>query len=285
LVRWCATAGVSADIEAITRKEAGRFIADAVAAKAARATINRKLSTLRAYWGWLVARGHVVADDPWKDQRLSKGRLEPADEEKARPFTDAELTRLLTGGADAVLADFIRVAALTGARVESIAQLQARDCRDGVFNIRRDKSKAGTRRFPIHSGLLALVARRCEGQPGNAWLFPECAPTQTGSRSAAIVKRFRTYRIGLGIHDPVEGRRGSLVTFHSLRKWFVTAAIQAGQPEHIVQQVIGHKRQGITLGVYHGGDTLERLRECVEAVRLPGASEVSPGAEQLSSIV
>lgn len=268
LERWCAKAGVAADVEAITRKEAGRFIADAVAAKAARATVNRKLSTMRAYWGWLVHRGHASAD-PWTGQRLAKGRLAQTDDEGVRPFTTAELSRLLTGGADAVLADFIRVAALTGARVESIAQLKVRECQGGVISILRDKTKSGTRRFPIHSDLTEVIARRCEGKGMGEWVFPECVTTLTGSRSASVVKRFRTYRMGLGIHDPVKGRRGSLVNFHSLRKSFVTAAIQAGQPEYIVQQVIGHKQQGITMGVYHGGDTLERLRECVEAVRLP----------------
>ena len=174
------------------------------------------------------------------------------------------------------MSDFIRVAALTGARVESIAQLKVRECQGGTFHVLRDKTKSGTRRFPIHSGLTALIAARCEGKAPGDWLFSECSATGTGSRSAAVVKRFRTYRIGLGIHDPVAGRRGSQVNFHSLRKFFVTAAIQAGQPEHIVQQIIGHKQQGITMGVYHGGDTQDRLRECVESVKLPTREPTPP---------
>jgi len=47
--------------------------------------------------------------------------------------------------------------------------------------------------------------------------------------------------------------------------------IRADQPEHVVQQIVGHKHQGVTMGVYFGGDTMERLRECMEAVRLPAA--------------
>ena len=53
------------------------------------------------------------------------------------------------------------------------------------------------------------------------------------------------------------------------RRWFITKALQAGQPARVVQQVVGHKLQGMTEGVYFGGDTLDAKRACVEAVRLP----------------
>jgi integrase len=59
------------------------------------------------------------------------------------------------------------------------------------------------------------------------------------------------------------------VNFHSLRRWFITSALRAGQPERVVQQVVGHKAQGVTLGVYFAGDLQGALRACVEAVRLP----------------
>jgi len=59
------------------------------------------------------------------------------------------------------------------------------------------------------------------------------------------------------------------VTFHSFRRWFITKAEQAGIAPHIIASVVGHKRQGMTLGLYSGGPSREQLRECVEAVRLP----------------
>ncbi len=274
LRRWCAAECVSGDVEAVTRQVAGKFIAGALAAKSARTTVNRKLSTFRAYWGWLVARGHTQVD-PWADQSLPKGRLAQTDEEEnVRDYTDAELLRLLNGGADAVLADFIRVAALTGARIESLAKLQVRDCQGGVFHIRRDKTPSGTRSFPIHSGLAGLVAERCKGKAMGDWLFHECSTTSTGSRAAAVSQRFGRYRQKLGIHDEVEGRRGSRVNFHSIRHWFVTAAIRAGQHDGVVGQVVGHKPQGTstTRKVYHHGALMDQLRACVEAVKLPASA-------------
>jgi len=41
--------------------------------------------------------------------------------------------------------------------------------------------------------------------------------------------------------------------------------------EHIIEAVVGHvgARQGMTLGRYSGGPSVEQKRACVEAVRLP----------------
>jgi hypothetical protein len=49
----------------------------------------------------------------------------------------------------------------------------------------------------------------------------------------------------------------------------VTKAEQAGQPEHLIATVVGHKRPGITLGRYSSGPLLEQLRVVVESVKLP----------------
>jgi len=67
----------------------------------------------------------------------------------------------------------------------------------------------------------------------------------------------------------IEGKRRSLTNFHSLRRWFITKAEQAGQPETIIAAVVGHKRDGMTLGVYSAGPSGDQFRKCVEAVMLP----------------
>lgn len=270
LANWCNASGVSPDIESITRKVAGRFVSAAVENRGDVGTINRKLTTFRAYWDWLAKRGHAQAN-PWKDQSLPKKRRGGV-EDRNRAFTDAEVLTLLNGDADTVLADFIRIGALSGARIESLAQLKVGDCANEVFNIRRDKTEAGARLVPIHSALQPLVDRRRKGRGDGEWLFPELSETKRGDRSSAISKRFKTYRERLQINDKPAGRRGSLVNFHSFRHWFVTAARRALQPLDVIQQVVGHKRQGITMGVYFEGFTLDQLRECVEAVKLPSTT-------------
>ena len=84
-----------------------------------------------------------------------------------------------------------------------------------------------------------------------------------------VVKAFTYYRRSLGIDDRRTGRKRSLVNFHSFRRWFITKAEQAGIPESTIATVVGHKRQGMTFGLYSAGPQLEQLRACVEAVKLP----------------
>jgi len=93
---------------------------------------------------------------------------------------------------------------LTGSRIEATAQFRVGNCSGGAFNICKDKTKTGTRRIPIHSGLIALVERRCAKKSPTDWLFPERSQRDTGERSMAVSKRFGTYRVRLGVDD----RRG-----------------------------------------------------------------------------
>jgi len=71
--------------------------------------------------------------------------------------------------------------------------------------------------------------------------------------------------------DRETGKNKDRVRFHSFRHWFITKAIQAGQPELVAQIVVGHKPQSIAASVYLGGLTMEQMVACVEAVRLPSA--------------
>ena len=89
------------------------------------------------------------------------------------------------------------------------------------------------------------------------------------------VKRFSRYMRALGVAVVVEGKRRSLINFHSFRRWFVTKAEHAGQPENIIASVVGHKRQGMTLGVYSGGPNAAQFRACVESVKLPEATTIA----------
>jgi integrase len=267
-VGWCGADKTAPEIEAITQRAAGRFVSTAAERGADHGTINRKLSTLRAYWKWLVKRGHAEAN-PWLGQSLPKAQ-DGDEAKKSRAYKPDELLALLTGDTDATLAAFIRIGALTGMRIETIAQLRVADCAGGVFNIRRDKTAAGVRKVPIHSTLQPFVSAQCEGRAADAWLFPELTATKRGDRASAISKRFYTYRIGLGIDDTPAGQRRSLTTFHSFRNTFITAAVNAGQDWDVAQQIVGHKLQkGATSDHYFGGYVDPIKKACVEAVRLP----------------
>ena len=141
----------------------------------------------------------------------------------------------------------------------------------GFFNIQQGKTSTAARKVPIHPDLIEIVRRRTYGKKPQDWLFHELVKER--DPSDVYGKRFAKYREKLGVDDKREGRRRSLVNFHSFRRWFVTEAERAGQPESTISQVVGHEegRKSITFKVYSGGTSDSQRRHCVEAVKLPSA--------------
>lgn len=279
LEEWCKSNRIHPTLEAISRKVAGRFIGDlpTIAASAwtgqqrlTNTTANKYLSSLSGYWKWLMARG-MIEDNIWRGQRLETERFAPDDRE--RPFTDEEVARLLSGSPRmGTLTPIMRIAALTGARVDAIVSLCVKDFENGLFRFKPQKKESGARLVPVHSALVSLIERLTRGKAPDDDLLPGFPVPPAGSqceRSMPAVQAFTNYRRSRGVDDRRPGRKRSLVNFHSFRRWFITKAEQAGIPESTIAFVVGHKRPGMTLGLYSGGPELEQLRACVEAVRLP----------------
>jgi integrase len=266
LDNWLKQERLAGTIEAVTRKVAGRFVTEHLMPSGRhRSTIAKRIRTLSNYWTWLRRRGHVPEDgrNPWSEQAPTT-RAE-AEGERERAFTDDEMSKLFAEPPNSTLADFMAVAALSGMRREEVGRLTVADCQDGIFIVRGTKSAAALRRVPIHSGLAAIVKRRCQGD-ASGYLFDELRAGPMGERTDALGKLFTRFRRSLGIQDG-DGRR-SRVNFHSFRRWFNTAAINAGQSERLVRYLMGHADDTMT-GRYWSGAEDAALRAVVEAVRLP----------------
>lgn len=272
---WLRAAGMVESLEAITDKVAASFKTAAIVKTGVNfKTGNKWLWALRTYWRWLVSQGHVNAN-PWLGKSLPKVRV--SREEKERPFTDDEVETLLNGGADQDMHDLMLCGCLTGMRLDEIYQLKAKHCRNGVFAVVGGKTAAAERDVPIHSALKAVVARRLKGKGDDGFLFEKGSKGWDAVRSTVASKRFTTYRQRLGVDAKVDGKRRSLVNFHSFRRWFITKADQAGCRREDIERTVGHKAGGQSLGGYSGGITLEQRRAVVEAVRLPkGVKPPSP---------
>lgn len=269
MVEWARAAGVPATVEAFTRQVAGRWVKDRLSRPGSiRTTINRKISAASAYWTWMEKRGHVQVN-PWKGQSLTIGR--DVSEDKARAFTPDELSRLLSGPADQEIADEMRVAFLTGARLDAIYRLTIGACAAGWFIMPPQMKEPGPRRVPMHTALVEIVARRSKGKRVGDYLFHEPGE-RPEQRSMPLTKRFKTYRERqqINVTDRRIGKRRDLVNFHSFRRTFIALAEQAGQPPHIISAVVGHKggSAGMTLGTYSGGPSDAQLRACVTSVAL-----------------
>ncbi len=272
---WFQSVGIPSTIEATTKRVAGRYVTEGLLGRGVdRKTASRKISAVSAYWRWLVKRTEAT-DNPWTGQSVAKVSGGQSTSRLKRPFTEAEVVTLLNGHADPELSDLMRVAALSGMRIEEVYRLTIADCAGEWFNVREAKSRAGVRRVPIHSTLNAIVVRRTTGKAATAYLFPEAGPPREGrERSMAVSKRFGHYRQRLHVDERVDGRRQSAVDFHSWRRWFVTTARNAGFDQATVAAIVGHDVGNLTDDVYSSGPAQDRKRECVEAVRLPRSGPV-----------
>jgi integrase len=236
LLAWCAKNRVKPVLQAITPRSATRFMDDlaSIAGGQSPVTLQKYLYRLSQYWKWLFRREHVEIN-PFASLKLPAP--ETPHDQLERPFTKGEMIALLTGPASPAMHDLMRIAALSGARLDVIVDLRAKDCREGVFVFKPQKKEKGPRPVPIHSALAKIVRSRVKGKGPDDDLFPEWPPPKkAGSqreRSFKASNAFTAYRRSVGVDDVVEGHRRSRVNFHSFRRWFITEAERAG---HIIEQ-------------------------------------------------
>lgn len=282
LADWCERNEIPQTIEAVTRRRAGEFIGslidgtktDARTGPLTNKTANKYISCLSGYWGWMIKRGYLDENaNAWERQHLPKQKT--SEDEKERPFTGDEITRLMSGQPlQPYMKPLMMIAALTGARIGAIVALTVADTTDGCFRFLPQKKEKSSRLVPIHPDLVPVITLLMKDRKPSDDLFPECPRLPTDDvreRSMPAVKAFGRYREKVGVVDVVEGKRRGLVNFHSFRRWFITEAERAGIAPHIIAAVVGHNkgREGMTLSVYSGGPSIEQLRACVEAVKLP----------------
>lgn len=299
-VKWAAAQRPAVTLDRIDRRQAGKYVSEIIDPMHPQ-TQKKHLAALRGYWRWLAARGHVELPEsvlrdsgwPWDGQQVQRNgkRVERGSREEERPFTADEVTTLLDGplpkGMDsdhiAQVRDAIRISLLSGMRMAEVLTLWVEEIREGaegaglVFDIQQGKTEAAARPVPVHPALMEIVQRRLKDakgndKPGKAWLFHELA--QERDPGDTFGKRFRRYRVALGVDERRDGKRRSLVNFHSARRWFATAADRAGQQEAVIKDVIGHvpDKKNVTRR-YIARSSGAQMRACVEAVKLPLADD------------
>lgn len=270
LTDWCRSRRIKTTLQSIDRIVAWEFIEKHLRIGKAEKTTNRYLSSYRTHWAWLMRRTRVHST-PWTNTHIPTRRkrdTEDRDDEGKTAFEDGQVTVLIKGSAPEPLPDLMLIAALTGARINAICDLRVRDCQGGAFTFKRAKKEPRDRTIPIHSKLRVIITRRTANKKPDEFIFEELpAATPTRPRSAAASQAFTRYRRTVGVGAD-KGER-SRYDFHSFRRWFTTKAEQADQPPHIIDFVTGHKRPGETLGRYSKGPSMEQMKACVEAIKLP----------------
>ncbi len=108
--------------------------------------------------------------------------------------------------------------------------------------------------FPIHRELAQTMARLIEGSK-DGHVLSGLTVNKYGDRSNGIGKRFGKLKSAMGF--------GSQHVFHSIRKTVVTILENAGVPENVVADIVGHEKTTMTYGLYSGGLSLAVKREAL----------------------
>lgn len=228
-------------------------------------TVQREMSGIRSFWGYLKERGEVPDDgpDPFGGLRF-KVRQKDTVRAKRVGFAAAEVAALFKAAreqGDEELADLIALAAFTGARREELCALKVEDVRDGWLRIADTKTEAGAREVPLHPRLKPLVAR-LTAQRRTGFLLVGLDENKYGKRGDAIGKRFTRLKTSLG--------HGETKAFHSIRHTVVHILESAGTPENHTADIVGHKKRTMTYGLYSGrGATRGLLADAISKVAYP----------------
>lgn len=268
--------GHDADLRDITREQAGRYVTDVLMRQGrAPKTTQDTLSDLSAFFRWCVDRGRT-GTNPFEGlsrtvRGTQRGTREKA-QSKRREWMQDELQALLGSVSPASSIWVMSVLALyTGMRANEIAETRIEDVHSTHIHIPEGKTESSVRDVPLHPVIRPLVAslkaeaaeaaaKAKKGQD-SGYLVPNLnRGGEDNKRSHCFSKAFGYHvRRKLGITD-------TGLVFHSLRKNFSRALEEAGVSENQAQQIVGHKKQSLTYGLYSQGVSLEKLQLAVEKV-------------------
>ncbi len=213
-------------------------------------TMKKKLRLLSSCFGRV---GHKVEQD-WFKVAVEKAPVRPK-----RAITKQELGELLKAtqcykkSKDEWKYYLPRIAALTGCRLNEIAQLRVCDVQLGdepTLSINDDhddkklKNSSSKRVLPVTTPLLNLLNELIAGKGKNEHLFNLPYSKQNGYAGKPS-KYFSELLKSLDIKD---------VSFHSLRHYVVTELFNAGVKEELIGSLMGHSVGKLTTGkIYLSG--------------------------------
>jgi len=246
-------------VQDVTRPDVRRWInklisEDGLAPK----TVQRMLSGLRGYWRYLQSIGVAEEDhEPFSKLDVARQRKRTSPGSSRQPFEPSDVVQLLGAAikrGDDQLADLIRLGMWTGCRIEELCALKVEQVKDDHFSIGDAKTKAGWRDVPIHRELAQTMTRLIDDS-ADGYVLSGLSVNKYGDRSNAVGKRFGRLKKDLDF--------GKQHVFHSIRKTVVTILENAGVPENVVADIVGHEKTTMTYGLYSGGLSLAVKQEAL----------------------
>lgn len=197
---------------------------EAEATRAAKASANRNLITLKALLNHAWSRGMVLSNGPWRKLRAYK------DTRRARDvFLNAEQRRKLLEKCSGTFRDLVEAALVTGARYGELRQLTAGDFdrRRKVLNVR--KGKTGARSVPLSDAAVAVFTRIARNKLPAAFLFTrdDGKGWQHSDQDELMREAAKAAKLPKG------------TVFYTLRHTFIANAIIGGMDLHTVAKITG----------------------------------------------
>ena len=234
-------------------------------------TIRKYLSNLSVYWEFLRDEVQLVApniSNPFKGQSLPKEHKKVAASRNRKPFSIEDILRLEKVYREACSKstqsnsedyEIFLIAIYTGARREEIGDLKISNINliNMTIQIADAKTEAGNRTIPIHPNLEFIFRKKLQASNDDTnYLFQTLTGNQYGKRTDAFGKRFGRIKNSMGYDNQY--------VFHSIRKTVTTLLEQAGVPEGITADILGHEKQTMTYGVYSGGSSLTQKFDAIK---------------------
>lgn len=259
--------GAFSALEEITPAKVKRWLDSLVSQGVRASTLKRIVGAGGNYWSYLTAVEAVpFGSAPFRGiLAYTKKGATTVGGSKREAFSNDDVVRLWSGatkkdGKGRQVADLIILGAYSGARIEELCSLKLRDVGPVSFKVIDAKTEAGIREVPIHSELLPVIDRlRATSKDG--YLLSGLTFNKYGDRSNAIGKRFGRLKNELGFSRHY--------VFHSLRKTFITQLENAGVPENVTADIVGHDKPRITYGGYSGGNSLAVKAAAVAKIGYP----------------
>jgi integrase len=254
--RFAAWLGPRADVDIaeITKSEITAY-RNAVAGHAGTRTTNNTLKAVKAFFSAARKEGLLI-EDPAADVDGIKDRSES----NRRPFTLEEL-RLVVAEANEEWKSMIRFGFYTGQRLSDIATLTWENIDTKKNKIRLVTRKTGRHQnLPLPASLVEHIAGMVAPDDPRAPLHPKAAGLiKAQGRAAPLSKAFAGILEAAGLRTEKDGQKTGArmsyeLSFHSLRHTATSILKEAGIPQSVVMDFIGHDSADVSAGYTHTGE-------------------------------
>jgi integrase len=174
----------------------------------------------------------------WKNHKLAK-----KNKIRKRPWSPAEVIKIheTLKEQNHWLAHTVWIAAHTGARLGAICDLSY-DPEQKTIRFPAQKKEENDRIIPAHPEITKSL---------DYWL-------NNRKSKSSVSGKFTAFKSALGY--------GPETDFHSFRRTFITELENIECPEAITADIVGHKKQTITYGIYSSGSKIELMRKWLDKV-------------------